>query len=157
MDAIFAAKLTALSTVLAACGYYTCSSQNPAVILLSQPASVSTPFFTSMYYRGAAVVGPAAVIATTSFGYLAYASADPNKRKMYGASAVLSMAALPWTALVMAGGIDRLISIGKDPALQVTAGSSGEVTKLLKTWTAQNYVRVGFTLAAGLIGLSASL
>lgn len=154
MDPVFVAKAISVGTAFALSGYYTCSSQNALQILIGQPASISTPAFTQLYHRGASAVGPASAIATVAYAYLAYATPDASKRRAYGVSAVLTIGVLPWTVFVMMGGINRLIAIGKDPALQLTAQSSGEVGKLLRTWGAQNYVRAGMTVAAGLIGLS---
>lgn len=156
MDPILIAKLIAIPTAFLLTGYQSSFSQNTLPLIYNQPASVSTPIFSGVYYSGAAFVLPTNVLSTAAFAYLAYAI--PAQRATYGAAGAAVFAILPWTIMIMSPGIDRLIAVSKGTAAeQQKAGENGEVVKLLKAWTAQNWVRVGMTFAGGVAGLYAAV
>ena len=156
MDTISAAKLIAIPSAFLLSGYYTSASQNSLPLLYKQPASISTPFFTGVYNRGFAVAVPLTLISTTAFSFLAYSL--PAQRTMYAGTAGVVFSALPFTVAAMLPGINRLMEIGKGGALvQEKAERSGEVTRLLKAWAAQNWVRMGMSFAGGIGGLVAAM
>ena len=64
----------------------------------------------------------------------------------------MTIAALPWTQLVMAGVNARLIELSKDQRIAEKAGE--EVVKLLRQWKWMNMVRSALALSGGLVGLS---
>ncbi|EMC99205.1 hypothetical protein BAUCODRAFT_395047 [Baudoinia panamericana UAMH 10762] len=154
MDTTLAAKLTSISTSFILAGYMLSPSQNTLPLLYPQPASVSTPLFNGVYHRGAALVIPATLLSTAASGYLAYAT--PSQRTTYAMSGAIVFAMLPMTRLVMMPGIKRLIQLSKaETGMQEKAAASGEVLRLLKAWTAQNWVRVGMSAVGGLAALYA--
>lgn len=157
MDSILAAKLIALPAAFFAGSYNFAFSQNAVPILYSQPNSVSTKVFAQVYYNGLNILAPVNVLGAAAFAYLAYRARDSSQRDFYTSGAVLMGAIGVWTAIVMKPGINRLIEISKDVSLQQKAGVSEEVSKLLKGWVIQNYVRGSFGLTAGLAGLYAAL
>lgn len=157
IDSVKTAKFVALPATFMLAGYYTCSSQNPLPIITDHRAAVSTPIFARVYARGTVAVVPATVLATSAFGWLAYATKDHISRRRYATSAALAFAVLPWTAMFMMTGIKRLIEISQDGAKQAKADATLEVRQLLKRWTAQNYVRAALTFAAGVLGLATAL
>jgi len=56
----------------------------------------------------------------------------------------------------MIPGINRLVAISLDSALQAKSEASGEHVKLLKAWASQNYVRTFLFFTGGFAGLVAS-
>lgn len=144
-------QLVAIPIALMLGGYQSSFSQNTIPNVLDQPASVTTPVFTRIYYSGYAVVLPAAVIGGAANAYLAYAL--PSQRVLYASAAASILSLGPWTSIVMGKGIERLIAISKDAKEQEKAGQSGEVSTLLKSWTAQNWARAGMGFASGMLGL----
>ena len=57
----------------------------------------------------------------------------------------------------MGPGINRLLEIGAAGSAELQkADQTGEVTKLLKAWVAQNYVRAGLAFVAGYVSLYAA-
>jgi hypothetical protein len=58
---------------------------------------------------------------------------------------------------VMIPGINRLIAISLDAALQAKSEASGEHLPLLKAWVVQNYVRSAMFFVGGFAGLWAEL
>ncbi len=57
----------------------------------------------------------------------------------------------------MLKGINRVIEINGNAVEQQKADASGEATKLMKAWVAQNYFRATLHLAGGLAALWAAL
>lgn len=152
MDSREAAKLVAIPTALLVSGYQLALSQNSLPIIINEAATVSTPIFTHVYNRGAVVAVPGAFIASTAFGYLAYNTQNTTHRRLFTTGALLTIGVVPFTRLFMFGGIQRLIEISENAAMQAKSG--GEVTRLLKTWTVQNWVRCVMMFMAGVAGLA---
>ena len=159
MDSIIAARLVSISSAFILSGYMLSPSQNTLPLLYPQPASLSTPIFSGVYYRGAALVIPVTALSVVATSYLAYAApAGTTERTLYATSAALTFSILPLTRIVMMRGIHRLIDLSKmDAGAQEKAASSGEVLRLLQAWAAQNWIRMGLTAAGGLVGLYAAL
>ena len=153
MDSIAAAKIISIPTAFFVAGYSFSFSQNTVPLLYKQAASVATPVFSGVFYQGAAAVAPCSVLATTANAYLAYSL--PRQRKLWTIAAGLTLFALPFTQLVMSGGINRLLEIAKSVALQAKADQSGEVERLLRTWVLQNWVRTFSYFSGGVVGLYA--
>ncbi|KAF2171010.1 hypothetical protein M409DRAFT_51244 [Zasmidium cellare ATCC 36951] len=151
MDSTEAAKLIAIPAALIVSGYQLALSQNSLPIVLNEAASVSTPIFKQVYNRGAVIAVPGALVASTAFGYLAYTTHNSTHRWLFTTGAILTFGVLPFTRLVMYGGIQRLIEISGSSTVQERSGA--EVTKSLKAWTVQNWVRCGMMLTAGFAGL----
>jgi hypothetical protein len=57
----------------------------------------------------------------------------------------------------MIPGINRLIAISVDSALQTKSEASGEHVSLLKAWVLQNSIRTAMFFTGGFAGLLASL
>ncbi|KAK4501933.1 hypothetical protein PRZ48_007743 [Zasmidium cellare] len=152
MDSTQAAKLIAIPAALIVSGYQLALSQNSLPIILNEAASISTPIFKQVYNRGAVIAVPGALAASTAFGYLAYTTRNNTHRRLFTTGAILTFGVLPFTRLVMYSGIERLIEISGSAAVQERSGA--EVTKLLKAWTVQNWVRAGMMLTAGVAGLA---
>ena len=151
MDSIIFAKLASVSAAFVCAGYSFSFSQSTVPLIYNTPASISTKVFSGVFYGGAAVVAPGAIISSTAYGYLAYQ--QPHRRQLYITAAVLILAPLVWTRVVMNAGIQRLLEISQSAAKQQTADQSGEVVKLLKQWTMQNWMRAGLSFSAGMVGL----
>lgn len=122
--------------------------------LYKQTASISTPIFSHVYFAGAFVAAPSALVSTAAFSYIAYAL--PESRTISTVAAALALAPLLWTRTVMFSGIQRINSVAADPREQEKA-SATELEGLLRTWTWQNYVRSASSLAAGIAGFTALL
>jgi hypothetical protein len=157
MDRLYIAKLIAIPTPFLLSGYQLASSQNFLPSMLDQSASVTTPIFAKVYYNGLAILAGPMVIGSGAFGYLAYVSRNKSQRNLYAVAGALTIGIGVFTKVFMAGGIDRLIEISKDGVAQSEAQSRGEALRLLKTWTAQNWLRSGMGLVAGILGLVATL
>lgn len=156
MDVTIAAKLVAISTAFMMAGYGINASQSSVPMLYNQPTSVSLPLFTSIFYKGAAVMSPAAVISSGASAYLAYLY--PQQRQMWATAGALVFAIGPFTQFVMLNGIHRLIHVSESSSVeQDKAQKSGEVLRLLKAWTMQNWMRVGLNFTGGFIGLWTAL
>lgn len=152
MDSTESAKLVAIPAALMVSGYQLALSQNSLPIILNEAASISTPIFKQVYNRGAVVAVPGALVASTAFGYLAYTPKNATHRRLFTTGAILTFGVVPFTRLIMFGGIQRLIEISGSSAMQER--SAAEVTKLLKIWTVQNWIRCGMMLAAGVAGMA---
>ena len=63
-----------------------------------------------------------------------------------------TFATLPWTILVMMGGIQRLLNLNESEVEREKAGKD-EVVRLLKQWRWMNNVRSALALVGGLVGL----
>lgn len=124
--------------------------------LFDQPPANSATIFREIFYRGATVIVPLALISTATNAYAAYASSVPEVRNLYALAAVAVLAPLPWTALVMTNGIQRLNTIAENKLEQEKASKS-EVEGLLRAWTWQNYVRGTLALVGSIASLYAAL
>lgn len=69
-------------------------------------------------------------------------------------AAVLVVLSQPWTAVVMLGGIRRLLELSEGAG---KVGTEAEVSGLLRAWVGQNWVRAGVNCASGAVGLWAVL
>jgi hypothetical protein len=156
MDPVLFAKLVSIPGAFFLGSYNFTFSQNVVPHLYRQTASVATPIFDKIFHRGGATIMPVAACAIAANCYLAYRG-DKTHRRMYGAAAVLIASSLPLTNLVMLPGINRLIEIGRDTALQSQGQTQSEVVALLRKWVAQNYFRGSLHLTAGMVGLLAAL
>lgn len=152
MDYINVAKFLSIPTAFLISGYSLGFSQNSVPLLYNQPASVSAPTLEGIFYEGAKVVVPGAVIACAGFSYLAYNARSTEERNLYIASAAMVITPQPWTVLVMKSGIDRLIQIGASAVESQKADQTREAVQLLKGWVWQNYVRAALGFAAGAVG-----
>lgn len=152
MDNISIVKFLSIPTAFLLSGYGLGFSQNSVPLLYKQPASISAPLLEGIYYQGAKVVAPGAILATTGLAYLAYTARTSDERNLYGLAAALTFASQPWTALVMLPGIHRLIEIGASAAEQTKADASGEAVQLLQGWVWQNAVRAALNFASGAVG-----
>nr|OQO11973.1 hypothetical protein B0A51_17083 [Rachicladosporium sp. CCFEE 5018] len=153
--ALLTAKMIAIPLALTSAGYGINASQNTVPRLYKEPAKIATSIFAHVFHTGAYFVVPSTLLSVAASTFLAYSI--PRQRQVWGTVAVMTLAALPWTRLVMMPGISRLLAISEDEAAQHKCGGSGEHTYLLKKWVGQNYIRASFFLIAGLTGLWASL
>nr|POE72858.1 anthrone oxygenase encc [Quercus suber] len=154
MDPISTARFLSIPTAFLLSGYFTAHSHNIGPNLLPQSAQTSTTLFKSVYYTGITFVAPISALAGGAYAYLAYSQSA--QRMQYATAAGLSVACLPWTRIVMAGGIERLIALsGRSEAEVDKAGS--EVVKLLSTWVWQNWVRAAMAMAGGMVGFATLL
>ncbi|CAD0087505.1 unnamed protein product [Aureobasidium mustum] len=156
MDATLVAKLLSIPCGFLLGSYNAVLSQNVMPHLYKQPASVVASIFAKIYKIGSTTIAPLATTAILAYSYLAYSSTH-HKRQQYGIAAVLTLATLPMTQIVMMPSISRLLEISSNGDLQKTAGLDQEVVRLLKTWVAQNYFRATLHLSAGFVGLYAGL
>lgn len=138
-----------------AAGYSFSASQLILPRLYDLPPSTSTPIFRDVYYKGAIVAVPSAVIASVTHAYLAYVGTQSETTALHTAAAVTVLATLPWTRLVMLKGIEKLNGMAESKVEQEKANKS-EVEQLLRTWTWQNYVRSVLWVAGGIIGIVAT-
>lgn len=152
MDYINVAKFLSIPTAFLISGYSLGFSQNSVPLLYRQPASVSAPTLEGVFYEGAKVVVPGALIAASGFAYLAYNARTREERNLYIASAAVVITPQPWTVFVMKKGIDRLIEIGASATESQKADQTGEAVELLKGWVWQNYVRALLGFVAGSLG-----
>jgi len=119
-------------------------------ILYTRPSSISTSIFQELYSRGAVTLVPLSLFSASCSAVVAYLL--PDQRGLWGLAGLVTITQLPWTLLVMMGGIKRLNQIAESKEEQEKAGKE-EVTGLLKEWAWMNVVRGGFALAGGLVGL----
>lgn len=154
-QAILAAKLVSIPLAFTAAGYGLCASQNIVPRLYPEPVGVATPLFAHVFRTGGSIVVPAALTSVLASAYLAYSL--PARRRLWTIAAVSTLVSLPWTRAVMIPGINRLIAISVDSALQAQSEASGEHVALLKAWVSQNWVRTAMFFTGGLAGLMASL
>ena len=89
MDYQLTAKLLGPPLAVFLGAYNFTFSQNVMPHLYSNSPAVLTTLFEKIYHRGASTIAPIAAIAIASNAYLAYQSRGENKRRMYGAAAVL--------------------------------------------------------------------
>ena len=157
MDYTSVAKFLSAPTAFLLCGYGLGFSQNSVPLLYNQPASVSAPILEGIYYQGAKIVAPGAILAATSFGYLAYHARTREERNLYVAAGLMVFSTQPWTLLVMRPGISRLIEIGRSAAESQKADQTREAVQLLKGWVWQNWVRAVLTFSSGVVGFWAQL
>ena len=101
------------------------------------------------------MVVPGAILSAAATAYLAYRY--PAQRTPLGVAAAVTLSWLPFTLVVMSGGINRLLEIGGNAVEMEKAERSGEVLKLLKAWTFQNAVRGSLAFIGGSIALWNSL
>ena len=153
MDSITVAKFLSVPTAFFLSGYSFSFSQSTVPLVYNQPASVSTQVFKGVYYNGAAVVAPGALVSALGYAYLAYSV--PEQRNLYATAGVITMGPLLFTRTVMNAGIQRLLKIGESAAEQGKADQTGEVANLLRSWVMQNWVRASLSLVAGMVGLYA--
>ncbi|KAK4622452.1 hypothetical protein CLAFUR0_07188 [Fulvia fulva] len=142
-------------------GYQFAHSQNILPTLYSLPVFVSTPLFTQVYYSGFKIILPGAILTAATYGYAAYRTTPQtgggllSRRNLLVFGAMCAIGVGAWTKIVMGAGVERVIAISKDAAMQVKAEESGKVLRLLKAWTGQNDVRPGIWVGAGVAGLLA--
>lgn len=153
-QAILAAKLVSVPLALVAAGYSFCSSQNIVPRLYPEPVGPATSIFAHVYHIGRSFAMPAALTSFVASAYLAYSL--PSQRRLWTTAAASMLLPLIWTRTVMIPGINRLVAISLDPALQAKSEASGEHVKLLKAWASQNYVRTFLFFTGGFAGLLAS-
>nr|POE87547.1 hypothetical protein CFP56_30136 [Quercus suber] len=154
MDPILTAKFLSVPTAFLLSGYFTAHSQNVGPNLLPHSAQTSTALFKAVYYTGITFVAPISALAGGAYAYLAYA--QPTQRTQYATAAGLSVACLPWTRIVMAGGIDRLIALSGRTGPEIEKAGS-EVVRLLSTWVWQNWVRAAMAMGGGMVGFATVL
>ena len=104
--------------------------------------------FTPFYHLGARVVVPLAAISGISTGISAYLI--PEKRHGYATAAVLTLASIPWTLVVLMPTNSRLVEIGSKRGEEKFAG---EVLQLLGRWSLLNAFRALAAFAGGVVGL----
>ena len=104
--------------------------------------------FIPFYHLGARIVVPLAVISGISTGISAYLI--PEKRHGYATAAVLALASIPWTLVVMMPTNSRLVEIGSKRGEEKFAG---EVLQLLGRWSLLNAFRASAAFAGGVVGL----
>lgn len=154
-QALHAAKLVSVPLALIASGYGLCASHNIVPRLYPEPVGAATTIFAHVFRAGGSVVVPAALTSVLASAYLAYQL--PAQRRLWTLAAGSTLVTLAWTKFVMIAGIDRLIEISVDAALQAKSEASGEHVALLKAWVSQNYIRSAMFLTGGLSGLWASM
>ncbi|EMC93401.1 hypothetical protein BAUCODRAFT_76104 [Baudoinia panamericana UAMH 10762] len=140
-----------LSFLLAGYGFHASHSSVP--VLYDMPAEHSTPAFTRIFHNGAYFVVPSSLICSISTAYLAYTL--PSQRTLWSIACGAQLLTLPWTAVVMLPGINKLIAISQSKVKQEKATASLEARQLLTRWNAQNAVRASLFLVAGLAALRA--
>jgi len=143
-------SLAGFSSSIFLSGIYFCSTQLALPLLYGIPIGTSTKQFDQLYHGGANVVGPLIAFSTACSGASAYL--NPEKRVGYAIAASLTFANLPWTRLVMWGGIQRLLAISSDVKLQEKVHVA-EVEGLMGQWGWMNLVRAGLAAAGGIVGL----
>jgi hypothetical protein len=154
-QALLAAKAIAVPLSLLASGYGICASHNIVPRLYPEPVGIATPIFAHVFFTGGSVVVPTAITSVLASSYLAYSL--PRQRRLWTFAAASTLLTLAWTRIVMIPGINRLIAISLDSALQAKSEASGEHLPLLKAWVTQNYVRSAMFFAGGFAGFWASL
>ena len=154
MDSVAVAKFLSIPTAFLISGYSFGFSQNSVPLVYDQPASISTNVLKGVFYEGAKVVAPGAIISAAGFAYLAYAV--PRQRKFFASAAALTVAPLVFTRVVMFNGIQRALAISESAAEQAKADQTGEAAELLKAWVMQNWVRAALSFSAATVGLYAS-
>lgn len=154
-QALLAAKAISIPLALIASGYGICASHNIVPRLYPEPVGIATPIFTHVFYTGGSFVVPTALTSVLASAYLAYSL--PRQRRLWTIAAGSTLLTLAWTRIVMIPGINKLIAISVDAALQAKSEVSGEHVTLLKAWVTQNYVRSAMFFAGGFAGLWASL
>ncbi|KAF2095568.1 DUF1772-domain-containing protein [Rhizodiscina lignyota] len=154
--AVRTSQALGFTAALFAAGYGFCASHLAVPRLYSLKPSVSTPMFKTVFYDGAVIIVPSALLASAGNAYAAYGSALPEAQRLYIAAALLSIAPLVWTQLVMIKGINRLNGIADSSEVEQEKVQSSEVVGLLKTWSVQNYVRSALYTTGGIIGIFAS-
>ncbi len=158
MDAptiIQAVKLLDIPIAFGIAGYAFSASQVCMPLIYDKPASISVPMFAKFFSNGATVAIPSAVISVLASGYLAYSL--PNQRLLWTVASTAPLCSLPYTGLVMAPGIQRLLTISESTVEQEKAEKSGEHVGLLKAWTAHNYVRAVLYFTGAMCGLVATV
>ncbi len=95
---------------------------------------------------------PLTVLSAIATGTVAFFV--PEKRLELGAAAVCTIAAMPWTFVMMMKTNNRLIGLSKDDAgvEREKVGEKG-VNELLQKWRVLNAIRAGFPLVGGAISL----
>ena len=139
-----------ITSSLFAAGFYFSSSYIAVPPLLALPAKLSTAAFVDVYYRGIGAVVPLTVLSTIATGTVALLV--PEKRLELGAAAVCTIAAMPWTLVMMMKTNNRLIGLKDATVEREKVGEKG-VNELLQKWKVLNTVRAGFPLVGGAIGL----
>ena len=145
-----ATSLVGFSSSLFLSGIYFTSSQVALPILYGLPVATSTAGFSTLYYRGFAVVGPLVALSSTCSGISAYL--DSHKRVGYAIAGIATFATLPWTRFVMWNGIQRLLAISADVKLQEKV-QVADVEKLLDQWGWMNFLRAGMAGVGGVVAL----
>ena len=110
-----------------------------------------------MYVRGKTQNPPIAAVVAGSFSYLAWTlrSVPGNKAGLYGVAAVMTIAIVPWTLLLMNPTNRSLIE--KAGAAVELKGDEEEVQGLLRRWGNLNGIRSLFPLVGGVAGALAVL
>lgn len=156
MDDTTVSKFIAIPGAFVMFGYSFASSQNFLPLIFDQPARIATPVFSGVFHRGGNFMIPMASITAGAFAYLAYRR--PAQRGLYASASALIFGFLPWTRIVMWPGIQRLLEISEGSQGGMNAAdASGEMLRLLKAWTDQNFVRAFMALAGGMAGCFAAL
>lgn len=154
--AIHYAKLVSFPTAFFLSGYSLSYSQCTVPQLYDVRPQISTPIFKNVFYGGASVVVPGALLSSAASAFLAYAV--PEHRRVWASAAAAVLFTQPWTALVMMPGIKRLLEISEaNAAVQSKVEQTLEHRQLLKTWVAQNFLRAGLYFVGGLAGMYATL
>jgi Domain of unknown function (DUF1772) len=145
-------QIIGLTTSLFLSGVNAGASYLTLPILFTQPPSVSTPIFQTLYKRGAVSLPPLAVFSSLCSAYLAFAL--PEQRSLYVVASMGTLAMIPWTLVAMMETNNRLCAIA-DSKIEQEKVKSEEVEALLRKWTWMNYVRSGLMMVGGLTGLFA--
>ena len=119
-------------------------------LLYTRPTSISTPFFSEFYSRGAVTLVPLSIFSATCSGLVAYLL--PAQRNQWAMAGMTTISQLPWTLLVMMATNKRLIAVSESQVLQEKAGRE-EVLGLLVYWARMNILRGSLALVGGLIGM----
>ncbi|MCJ1358169.1 MAG: hypothetical protein MMC33_008167 [Icmadophila ericetorum] len=121
-------------------------------ILYHHPTSISTPFFSEYYTRGAVTLVPLCVFSSLCSALVAYLL--HSQRQLWAVAAVATLSQPPWTLLVMSKTNNRLIAIAASKHEQEKVGNE-EVVGLLRRWAWMNIVRGLLALVGGLVGVYA--
>lgn len=154
--ALQCAQFASAASTLFMAGYGFAFSQSAVPQLYDVKPQISTPIFKQIYYQGAKVVPPGAIIAAASSGYLAYIL--PEQRNEYIKVAASAVATQLWTIVIMLPSIKRLIKISEsDEKTQGRIEMSLEHRQLMIKWVRQNWIRTGIALFGGVTALKAML
>jgi hypothetical protein len=128
----------------------------------SVPTSTLTRQWKYGFEAGKSQNPPIAAVTAASFSYLAWTVRNAplglsNSARLYGVAAVMTIAIVPWTLLMMSSTNNRLLAKAKETGSGNGKEDDREVGELLKRWTTLNGVRSLLPLVGGVVGLVAVL